>query len=197
MCIPIINQRLFKFFPCTVQILTSAIAVSQQLISISRNVGAAGHSFWFLLSACLLCMIHSHEGSMVKQWNVLCEQCHLSWDDDLWLIGRERKTVALGQYTDKNWIKIRWENVLCQTASPVQLFGTFFLIGAMQRGMVARMIFFTNLSQQEFTVTNAASVVVLARAKNVVGHMPILHRLFRAQDFFPTSNLGTGRLRWW
>lgn len=53
-----------------------------------------------------------------------------------------------------------------------------------------RMIFFTNLSQQEFTVINASSVVVLARAKNLVGHMPILHRLFRAQDFFATSNLG-------
>lgn len=39
-------------------------------------------------------------------------------------------------------------------------------------------IFFFNLSQQEFTVTNAASAVALARAKNVVGH--ILHGMFRS-----------------
>lgn len=43
-----------------------------------------------------------------------------------------------------------------------------------------RMIFILILSQQKFTVTNAASVVVLARAKNVVGHMPILHGMFRS-----------------
>lgn len=39
---------------------------------------------------------------------------------------------------------------------------------------------FIILSPQEFTVTNAASVVVLARAKNIVGHMPILHGMFRS-----------------
>lgn len=53
-----------------------------------------------------------------------------------------------------------------------------FLILAIQRGMVVRMVFFFNLSQQEFTVTNAASAVALARAKNVVGH--ILHGMFRS-----------------
>lgn len=50
----------------------------------------------------------------------------------------------------------------------------------------SELYFFTN--QQEFTVTNAASIVVLTKAKNIVGHMPILHGMFRsAKISFPQA----------
>lgn len=50
----------------------------------------------------------------------------------------------------------------------------------------SELYFFNN--QQEFTVINAASIVVLAKAKNIVGHMPILHGMFRsAKISFPQA----------
>lgn len=103
---------------------------------------------------------------------MLCERCHLSWDGDLWLVGRERKTVALGQYTDENRIKIKWENVLCQTDLQFSFFAFYlFNICNTKRDGGENYIFFNNLNDIFLTTSKnlqlqmQASVAVLPRHK--------------------------------
>lgn len=83
--------------------------------------------------------------------------------------------------------------MLCQTASPVQLFCTcLFNICNTKSDGGENDIYFNNLNDIILTTSKnlrlqmQASVVVLARAKNIVGHMPILHGIFRsARISFP------------